>query len=124
MASTKKILTDKEFWTILRKNGGLFAQTARAITDKYKIEYSRQAVRDRAIKRPEILADIEEENSDTAEDVLFDLLHSEDERVRADVAKFYLKTKGKHRGYIERTEWDHGGRITFGWADDNPEADS
>ena len=104
MANKARKITDKEFWSILRANGGVFARTARAISEKFDVDYSRQAVRDRASKKPAILADIEEQNTDLAEEVIFDLLLSEDERIKADVAKFYLKTKGKSRGYIERQE--------------------
>ena len=36
---------------------------------------------------------------------------------------FYLKTQGKHLGYVERQEIDHGGRINWvvDWDDDDAE---
>ena len=111
MAITGKRLTDKEFWRILRANGGLFARTAKAIEKEFKRDYARQSVRERALKDPEQLADIEEQNTDTAEEVLFGLFRSNDERVRADVAKFYLKHKGKKRGYVEKSEVELSGTL-------------
>lgn len=101
MASKPRKLTEKEFWAILRENRGLFSQTARAIEDKYGFPFTRQSVRERALRKEAALRDIEESNLDMAETVVFDLLESGDERVKADIAKFYLKTKGKQRGYIE-----------------------
>ncbi|MDO6389013.1 hypothetical protein Q4E40_02655 [Pontibacter sp. BT731] len=113
MAKVRKI-TDKEFWAILRENAGIFARTAKAIKKKFDVEYSRQAVKQRAEKRPEILEDIEAENLDVAEDGLHTLLRSKDERVRQKAVEFYLKTKGKKRGYVERKEVDDGtGGKTF-----------
>ncbi len=107
----KTYLSEKEFWRIVRANGGLFARTAKAIESEFKMTYTRHAVRDRANKKPELLADIEDENGDIAEGVLFDLLESEDERIKADIAKFYLKTKGKNRGYVEKQEIEHSGTV-------------
>ena len=103
MAKLRKI-SDKEFLAILRENGGLYARTAKAIENQFKIRYSRQAVRDRAVKFPEEVADIEEENVDIAEEGLHSLMRSENETVRLRAIELYLKTKGKKRGYIEKTE--------------------
>ncbi|HXG83183.1 MAG TPA: hypothetical protein VNI84_04060 [Pyrinomonadaceae bacterium] len=111
MAIKSRKITEAKFWAILRDNGGIFAQTSRAISAQIGTEYSRQAVRDRALKKPDELADIEEQNTDLAEEVLHQLLNSEDERIKADIAKFYLKTKGKRRGYIETQNIEHGGTI-------------
>lgn len=99
----KKRLSDKEFWAILRKNAGIYARTARAILDKYDIEYSRQAVRDRALKKPELLQDITEESLDVAEESLRSLMLSKNERVRFNAVEFFLRTKGRERGYVEKS---------------------
>lgn len=104
MAQKSKKLTDKDFWTILRKNGGLFAHTARAIEQQFNMSYTRQAVRARALTRPDLLADIEEQNADNAEATVYDLMDTADERVRADLAKFYLQTKAKDRGYVKQID--------------------
>lgn len=100
----KKIrLSEKEFWAILRKNAGIYARTARAISDKYDIEYSRQAVRDRALKKPELYKDIIQESLDVAEEGLHSLMFSKNERIRFNAIEFFLRTKGRERGYVEKS---------------------
>lgn len=105
MVRSKKI-SEQQFLSILRENGGLFARTARAIQDQFNIEYSRQAVRDRAANYPEELDDIAEENLDIAEEGLLSLIRSDNENVRLRAIELLLKTKGKKRGYVEKTELD------------------
>jgi hypothetical protein len=97
-------LTEEMFFAILRENAGLFARTARAIEKQLGVHYSRQAVRDRAEKRPDILEDIREENHDVAEEGLHSLMRSKNERVKLSSIELYLKTQAKSRGYTERTE--------------------
>lgn len=92
-------LTDKEFWAILRKNGGIFYRTARAIAEKYAIDFSRQAVQQRANKKPKRLHDIKEQVIDIAEEGLQGLLTSEDEKIKLASIKYYLDSQGKKRGY-------------------------
>ncbi len=106
MAKVRK-LTDKEFFAILRENAGLFARTARAIEKQFNIEYSRQAVRERAEKNKVVLADIEEQNLDVAEEGLHSLIRSKSEGIKLRAIELYLKTKGKKRGYVERTQHEH-----------------
>lgn len=110
-------LSDKEFWKILRENAGLFARTARAIEKEFGITYSRQAVQERARKKPDILQDIYEQNLDVAEEGLFTLMRSKNERVKQRTIEFYLKTKGKERGYIVQVNSDitsNGQTVGFG----------
>ena len=78
---------------------GIYSKTALALEKKYKISYSRQAVRQRALKFPDVLLDIEEEAIDRAESVLFDLMKSEDERIRLKAIIMFLTYKGSKRGY-------------------------
>jgi hypothetical protein len=99
-------LTDDQFFQILRDNAGLFARTAKSISETYGIPYSRQAARERALKQPEILTDIEEEGLDMAEGGMRDLMISPNEDIKFKSCQFVLKTKGKKRGYVERTEVD------------------
>jgi len=103
MGNAKKI-SDEQFLSVLRENGGLFARTARAIEKQFNIKYSRQAVRDKADNFPEELLDIAEENLDIAEEGLLSIMRSKNEQVRLRAIELYLKTKGKKRGYIERQE--------------------
>lgn len=102
----KKRLSDKEFWTILRENAGIYSRTAQAIRSQFGIEYSRQAVKDRAEKRPELLSNILEENIDVAEDGLLSLMKSKNERVRLKSIEFFLRTRGASRGYVMQTLTD------------------
>ena len=97
-------VSEKEFWEILRENAGLYSRTARAIEKQFNISYSRQAVKERAEKDLERLSDIEAQNFDVAEEGLHSLMRSKNEKIKLDSTRFYLKTKGKNRGYIERKE--------------------
>jgi hypothetical protein len=108
-------LTDEAFLSILRENGGLYAVTAKAISETYAVTYTRQAVRQRALEHPEELKDIEEEMADIAEEGLQSLMKDQDPRIKIDAIKFYLKTKGKKRGYVERTEIEHSGEMGITW---------
>lgn len=110
--STQPKISEAQFFSILRENAGLFARTARAIEAQFKIQYSRQAVQERARKRPEILADIDEENIDIAEEGLNSIMRSKSEAMRLDAVKFFLKHKGRKRGYVEKTETELSGTIT------------
>jgi len=118
-------LSDEQFLSILRENSGLFAKTARAIREQFGIEYSRQAVRVRAGNHPEEVLDIAEENLDVAEDGLLTLLKSSNDNIRLRAIELLLKTKGKMRGYTEKTELNITGTINIEpkkWADaDNAE---
>jgi hypothetical protein len=98
-------LPDEAFLAILRENGGLYARTAKAIEEQYGTKYSRQAVRQRALDHPDEIKDIDEEVADSAEEGLQTLMKDTDARIKIDAIKFYLKTKAKHRGYIERQEF-------------------
>lgn len=97
-------IDDNRFFAILRECAGIYARTARAIEKETGEPYTRQAVKQRAEKRPDILADILDDNHDVAEEGLHSLMRSKNERIRLRAVEFYLKTKGKNRGYVERTE--------------------
>lgn len=97
-------ITDEEFLAILRENYGLYARTARAISEKYGVDYSRQAVYGRALNHKEVLQDIRESSIDTAEEAMNELMKSTDEEIKFKSSKYVLGTLGKKRGYVERTE--------------------
>lgn len=105
-------LSENEFWTILRKNAGLYARTARAIQNEFGISYSRQAVRDRAEKCPDLLNDILEETVDIAEEGLHDLMRSPLPNIRLKAIELYLKSKGSHRGYHQKEAVSHSGEVS------------
>lgn len=100
----KMHISDKEFWPILRENAGIYARTARAIRKAFNIDYTRDAVKKRAERHPERLQSIIDENLDIAEEGLHSLMRSKKENIRFRAIEFYLKTKGKSRGYVERSE--------------------
>jgi hypothetical protein len=97
-----KKLSDAQFWGILRKNAGIFGRTSRMIEKEFGISYSRQSVRERAMAHSELLADIDEENVDIAEEGLHDLMRSGNPSVKLKAIETYLKAKGSHRGYYEK----------------------
>jgi hypothetical protein len=110
MATTKRKsrkvrkLSDKKFLAILRENSGLFAKTAEAIQKQCKITYTRQSVRDRALKHPDEFVDIIEQTVDVAEDGLLTLMKSKNERIKLAAIETFLKAKGKDRGYFDKRE--------------------
>lgn len=100
-------LTDDQFFACLRECAGLYARTVKTILKEYKVNISRQSVRERALKHPEILEDIKQENIDIAEEGLHTLMKSsKQERVRLRAIEIFLRTIGKGRGYVERQEVD------------------
>lgn len=111
-------VTDVEFWSALRKNKALYSRTARALELKYNITYSRQAVKERAEKDLDQLNDIVEENLDVAEEVHHNLMMSKDEKIQIKASQFYLKNKGKGRGYIEKQQIEINEPKPFKWFDD------
>lgn len=100
----KQRISQKEFFAILRENAGLYARTARAIQKQFGISYTRQSVKERAERRPDILEDIREENVDVAEEGLHSLMRSKDERIKLKAVEIYLRTIGKKRGYVEQVD--------------------
>jgi hypothetical protein len=113
MAKTRtRKLSDKEFWTILRKNAGLFSRTARSIEKEFGISYTRQAVRSRAEKDPDTLRDILEETVDIAEEGLHDLMRSTLPNIRLKAIELYLKSKGANRGYHAKDTIAHSGEVS------------
>lgn len=97
-------VSDAKFFAILRENSGLFSKTAEAIQNQCKITYTRQAVRERALKNPDEFVDIIEETVDVAEDGLLTLMKSKNERIKLAAIETFLKAKGKNRGYVDRRE--------------------
>jgi hypothetical protein len=111
-------VNDAEFWSELRKNKALYSRTARALELKYNITYTRQAVRERAEKDLDQLNDIVEENLDVAEEIHHNLMRSKDEKIQIKASQFYLKNKGKGRGYVEKQQIEINEPKPFKWFDD------
>jgi len=101
MAPTPK-LSRKKFIEYLRKNSGLYAQTAAHIQKDLGIHLTRQAVRKRALNLPsDILIEIEERNLDIAEGTIIDLMTSDNDAIRLKAVEYYLNQKGRSRGFTK-----------------------
>lgn len=97
-------LSDKRIINALRETRGLVAVAAR------KLGCSRTTIYDRIEKSPAVREALEEARDytlDTAESSLFRAI----ENGEAWAVCFYLKTQGKGRGYVERQEVEHSGRV-------------
>lgn len=102
-------LSDEQFLSFLRANAGIYARTARSIQKELGIEITRQSVRERALKHPDILQDIEDDNIDAAEEKLKYFLNppAKDDvplMLQWRTAELIVRTKGKKRGWVERSE--------------------
>lgn len=100
----KHRLSNKEYWECLAEAGGLYARCARIINERYSMSFTRQAVRERAEKDPDQLMQIVETGLDIAEEKYLQLFESTNERIKLKALQFYLRTKGKDRGYTLRDE--------------------
>ncbi len=96
-------LTDEQFVAIYTENGGLPSKTAKAIEAKYKIKFSRQAVRERAKKFPDIVFECRDELVEMAEDNLRHLLNCDDLEVKRKTTIYVLNTLGRASGYGKTT---------------------
>ena len=97
-------LTNEKIIKALRESRGLVAVAAR------KLGCSRKTIYDRMAKSSEIREALEEAReftTDVAEAALFRAI----EQGEAWAVCFYLKTQGKGRGYVERQEVEHSGRV-------------
>lgn len=99
-------LSEKEFLHALRESAGLYARTVKYIKKHHKQDITRQAVRERALKHPKVLEDIQEQNLDVAEEGLHSLMRSRNERIKFRACDAYLQYQGKKRGYTKRVEVD------------------
>jgi hypothetical protein len=87
----------EEYAAALTDTKGMVSQAAR------RLGISQQAVRQRVAKSPQlqqVLADAREAMTDTAELALYSKIVAGE----GWAVCFYLKTQGKERGYVERTE--------------------
>ncbi len=101
----KKQITNEQLIEALYKCGGIYSQAAR------QLGISRQAIYKRINNNPQIAKVYE----DTCEETL-DLMENELIKLAKDghfhAIKFYLKTKGRKRGYTEKAEPVDTGEIT------------
>jgi thiamine biosynthesis lipoprotein ApbE len=100
-------VTPEQFEEAIRKTGGLYTATVNYIKKKWKIEITRQSVKDRADKNPELLQEVREAAKDKAESVVFELMGSKNDTVKFKSATYYLDRLGTDRGYILTSKVDH-----------------
>jgi len=97
-------LSNEQFWAGLRESAGLYARAVRLYKKEYNVDITRISVRERAMKDPDQLKDIREQNLDIAEEGLHSLMRTKNENVKLRAIDIFLKTQGKGRGYVERQE--------------------
>lgn len=98
--------TDQELLEALQTSCGIYSRAAKSLG------VSRQAVRERVENNPEIKKAVEqmqEAIADEAEHGLIELIRSTNEQIRFNAVKYYLSTKGKGRGYVEKQQLEHQG---------------
>lgn len=99
-----KKVSDKQFWEALRKCLGNFSSTARYLKQQHGVNITRQAVSERAKRQEDRYNNILEGSLDYAEENLFRLMNSKNESVAVRATIYFLKTRGKERGYTESSE--------------------
>ena len=96
-------VTNDQLIDAIKKNAGIVSGILQTLKKEYNIEVTRNAIYDRRYKDPAIEAafiEAEEMTADVAENRLLDAIRSGNMKA----VMFYLKTKGKKRGYVERQE--------------------
>ena len=98
-----KKVTDEQLITAIKKNGGIVADVVKSLHKEYGIDITRDAIYKRKESAPAIAAAFDE-----AEDEMLDIAESKlikaIKRGEMKPIMFYLRTKGKRRGYTERQE--------------------
>lgn len=111
---SKSEISEEQFLGALTQASGIFSITVELIKELYKVDVSRQAVRQRALLHPKTLQRIREESVIDAEDTERDLmLNSKSDSVRKGCAEFILDRIGKDVGYTPRQELGGGINVDY-----------
>lgn len=95
--TARKGITEAQLKAALRKHAGVYAYAARDLgCDRANVKMRV----DRSELLQQFLRDLEEEVVDAAEAVVLGQIIKGDQKM----ARWYLQTKGKHRGYSTRQE--------------------
>lgn len=100
---SRRLFTLKQIEQALRKSAGIQARAAELLEEATGIKCSRKVINDAVRRHPELQQaslEAEEETLDLAESVVVKHLHGGD----LNAARFFLETKGKHRGYSRRVQ--------------------
>lgn len=101
------VISDRDFWGALEACGGLYSKTVAYIEKHHNERITRQAVYQRAIQNPERLKAIKESVVDLAEDAVISNIKQKDNlHVKQRAAEYYLRHKGRDRGYGDSPEDD------------------
>jgi len=95
-------LTIKQIEDALRATGGFVSQTAKKLNCSQETIYKRVAASEHL---KQVRHEIEESYLDLAESKLIKKMNEAD----LGALCFYLKCKGKHRGYVEKQQLEHSG---------------
>lgn len=94
-------VSDAQFEKALRETGGMFSLASRYIEKNFGIQITRSSVRERALRKPELLQEIRETITDKAEAGIVGLMSSKNEGIKYKSCTYYLDRQGKDRGYGE-----------------------
>ena len=97
------MVTEDQLIDAIKKNAGIVSGILQTLKKEYNVELTRNAIYERRYDNPKIDAafiEAEEMTADVAENRLLDAIRSGNMKA----VMFYLKTKGKKRGYVERQE--------------------
>lgn len=100
-------VTQHQFEEAIRKTGGLYSATVNYIKKKWKVDITRQSVKERAEKNPELLQEVRESAKDKAESVVFELMGAKNDAIKFKSATYYLDRLGTDRGYVVKSAIDH-----------------
>lgn len=105
-------VSDKQFLTALKHSGGIYAAAARYITENYGVSFTRGGVWARVQNNfQEEWEEMNESNIDFAESILMELMESYDDSMKFKSVQFFLKTKGKDRGYGDKINIEQSGGL-------------
>lgn len=96
-------VTEDQLIDAIKKNAGIVSGILQTLKKEYNVELTRNAIYERRYDNPKIDAafiEAEEMTADVAENRLLDAIRSGNMKA----VMFYLKTKAKKRGYVERQE--------------------
>ena len=98
-----KKVTDRQLIDAIKKNGGIVAAVVKSLRKEYGIDVTRDAIYKRRETNAAV-AEAFEEAEDEMLDIAESFLLASIKRGEMKPIMFYLRTKGKRRGYSERQE--------------------
>ena len=104
MATKKRLNKKKMFLEVFKDNAGNISQTCEAVGINRRTFYHWI---DKDEKFREVVKEVEEGLIDFVESKL--MMNIKEGKETSMI--FFLKTKGKHRGYVEKTEVEHSGGL-------------